>query len=464
MMIRNNVKKGIRLVFVDFLGLLIGILNGFFLPMVFSIEGYALFKAFSLYAAYAVVFSFGLSDGMYLMYGGKNEANMDVSKTKAYYFFLMKLQAIVCVIMFIIAYLLLKDIALIFFGFFIIPLQLIHFFRLYYRALGEFDKYSLLQSVLVVFELLNTLFIVFYIKSQDPHLFISIKIINHAVVAALFSLLFFWKYRAVPSAGLKWSDYTAIMKPGFAVMMADMVAVLIFSLDRWFVMVLFTDEAFAYYSFAVSILNLFLVFITSVTNIFYSYISKKLGDGIFIRQLKNQVLIISSFFPVGFFILRDIIEVYLDKYSQALEILWILILTLPFVSVINVIYINLYKASKCIKAYLKKMIVILIVSFILNAAAYVLFKNTVAIAWATFIAFILWYFYSSGDFPDIKITMSEILYLMVMNISLYAVRAAELSLPLSIFVSMVVLIGNVLVFYKKDAYQIICNIRSIVHD
>lgn len=454
MMIRNNVKKGIRLVFVDFLGLLIGILNGFFLPMVFTIEGYALFKAFSLYAAYAVVFSFGLSDGMYLMYGGKNESDMDASKTKAYYFFLMKLQAVVCVIMFITAYLILKDMALIFFGFFIIPLQLIHFFRLYYRALGEFDKYSLLQSVLVVFELLNTLFIVFYIKSQDPHLFISIKIINHAVVAVLFSLLFFRKYRDVDSAGLKWPDYAAIMKPGFAVMMADMLAVLIFSLDRWFVMVLFSDEAFAYYSFAVSILNLFLVFITSVTNIFYSYISKKLGDDIFIRQLKNQVLIISSFFPVGFFILRDIIEVYLDKYSQALEVLWILILTLPFVSVINVIYINLYKASKCIKAYLRKMTVILIVSFILNAAAYIAFKNTAAIAWATLISFILWYFYSSVDFPDIRITMREIIYLMVLNISLYVVRGAQLSLPLSVFVSMVVLIGNVLVFYKKDAYQL----------
>jgi len=458
MMIRNNVKKGMRLIFVDFLGLVIGILNGFFLPMVFSIEGYALFKTFSLYAAYAVVFSFGLSDGMYLMYGGKNEANVDASRTKAYYFFLMKLQAAVCVIMFITAYLILKDIALIFFGFFIIPLQLIHFFRLYYRALGEFDRYSILQSVLVVFELLNTLFIVFYIKSQAPHLFISIKIINHAIVAALFSLLFLSKYRAVAPAGLKWPDYAAIMKPGFTVMMADMVAVLIFSLDRWFVMVLFSNKAFAYYSFAVSILNLFLVFITSVTNIFYSYISKKLGDGVFIRQLKNQVLIISSFFPVGFFILRDIIEVYLDKYAQALDILWILILTLPFVSVINVIYINLYKASKSIKAYLKKMLVILFASFILNAAAYAVFGNMTAIAWATFITFILWYFYSSGDFPDIRITMRESFFLIFLNISLYAVRAAGLSVSLSVFISAALLTGNVLAFYRKDAYQIFSNI------
>ena len=42
----------------------------------------------------------------------------------------------------------------------------------------------------------------------------------------------------------------------------------------------------------------------------------------------------------------------------------------------------------------------------------------------------------------------------VLNIERHAVRGAQLSLPLSVFVSLVVLIGNVLVFYKKDAYQL----------
>lgn len=463
MMVKDNIKKGLRLVFVDFFGLMIGILNGFFLPMVFSIEGYALFRTFTLYATYAVVFSFGLSDGLYLMYGGKDESDMDMSKTKAYYFFLMKIQAVVCVIMFILSYCILEDTALIFFSFFITPLQLIHFFRLYYRALGEFDKYSLLQSILVVFELMNTLFIVFYVKSQNPHLFIFIKIVNHVIVAALFSILFFGRHKAISSAKLKWSDYYAVMRPGFIVLMADMVAALIFSLDRWFVRVLFSNEAFAYYSFAVSILNLFLVFIVSITNIFYSYISKKLEDDIYIKQLKNDVLIISSFFPVVYFILADIIEAYLIKYTEALDVLWILILTLPFISVINVLYINLYKASKSINAYLKRMMIILAVSFILNIAAFIIFGTASAIAWATFIAFLIWYFYSSRDFQGIKISLREISYLSFLMISLFAVKAANLGLFLSLFVLMVVSIINVLIFYKKDALHILSIFRRSIY-
>ncbi|HYE82844.1 MAG TPA: hypothetical protein VEG39_11865 [Clostridia bacterium] len=463
MMAKADIKKGMRLVFVDFLGLVIGILNGFFLPMVFSIDGYALFRTFSLYATYAVVFSFGLSDGLYLMYGGKDEKDLDASRTKAYYFFLMKLQAVVCAAMFVLSWFVLNDTALIFFSLFITPLQLIHFFRLYYRALGEFDKYSFLQSILVVFELLNTLFIVFYVRSQSPHLFISIKIVNHVIVSTLLSMLFLARYKGIGRARLKWSDYYAVMKPGFAVLMADVVAALIFSLDRWFIKALFTNADFAYYSFAVSMLNLFLVFITSVTNIFYSYISKRIEDDNYIRNLKNIVLVISSFFPAGYFILEYIIKAYLSNYSEALEVLWILMLTLPFISIINVLYINLYKASKSIKVYLIKITVVLGISFVLNIVAYMIFSTAAAIAWATFVSLVVWYFYSTGDFQGIGINMKEVGYLLFLFISFFIFKGSDMGLALSLLSLTAALAADVLIFYRKDIIHIFGIIRENVY-
>lgn len=464
MMLKDNVSKGLRLIFVDFFGLVVGILNGFFLPMVFSIDGYVLFRTFTLYATYATVFSFGLSDGLYLIYGGKNESDTDASKTKAYYFFLIKLQMVVCSIMFILSCLILKDTALVFFSLFIMPLQLINFFRLYYRALGEFDKYSVLQAVLVVFELLNTLAIVFYVKSQSPNLFISIKIMNHVIVAVFLSILFFGRHKLISPAKLKWADCYAIMKPGFLVMMADMVAALIFSLDRWFIKVLFNDLDFAYYSFAVSILNLFLVFIGSVTSIFYSYISKKVDNDVYIRNLKMNVLMVSSFLPVGYFILAEMVKNCLSKYSGALDILWILILMVPFISVINVLYVNLYKASKSIWVYLKRMMTILVVSFVLIAAAFIIFGTATAIAWTTFLTFIIWYFYSSMDFRGVKIDVREIFYLAFLILSLIAVKTAGLNVFLSLTILVIVLIINICVFYKKDVLRIWGVIRNNVHN
>lgn len=463
MMGKDSIKKGLRLIFVDFLGLVVGILNGFFLPMVFSIEGYALFKAFSLYATYAFVFSFGISDGIYLIYGGKSEADTDVSRTKAFYFLLVKMQVIICAGMFFISYCILKDTALTYFVFFIIPLQLINFIRLYYRALGEFDSYSMLQSVLVIFELLNTLFAVFYIRSQDPGLFIAIKIINHLIVALLFSWLFLGKHRAVPAARLAWRDFIAVMKPGFAVLLADMAAALIFSMDRWFVMVSFNDAVFAYYSFAVSMFSLFIVFVTSITNIFYSNISRRIGDTDYINRLKNKVLIISSFFPAGYFILQGIIEIYLTEYTKALDILWILMLSLPLVSIINIIYSNLYKASGSVKAYLRKIVTVLAVSFSMIAAADAFWGTSIAIAWAAVLAFTVWYIYSSVDFQSTRINVREAVFLLLLIAGLSLVRELDMGMLASVSGAAAVSTAGVLMFYRRDAADIMRIIGSSIH-
>lgn len=423
---KDSVKKGFKLIFVDFSGLIVGILNGFLLPMVFRIEGYALFKTFSLYATYATVFSFGLSDGLYLFYGGKRMKEIDTSKTKAYYLFLMKLQGVVLVFLLLVSFFLLKDMAFLFFSLFVFPLQLIHFFRLYYKALGEFDRYSVLQGVLVTFELLNTLFIVFLMKSQEPHLFISIKIANHLLVASILTFVLVKQLKGVRAPRLKWSQCKEIIKPGFVVLMADTIAMVIFSLDRFFVKGSFSDEAFAYYSFAVSILNLFLVFILSITSIFYSYLSRKVGDRHYIINLKHKVLLLSFLFPSGYFLLEYIVTSFIGNYVQSLEVLWILMLTLPFLSVINVVYINMYKASKSIGMYLKRMLVVLCSSLMLNVLALVLFDSTIAIAWSSLLSFAFWYVYSSKDLEGARITWGEVLYILLLMGSFVLVKASDL--------------------------------------
>jgi len=452
--LKYKVKKGLRLIFVDLFALVVGILNGFFLPMVFSIEGYALFRTFTLYATYAVVFSFGLSDGLYLLYGGKDERDIDAAKTKAYYFFLIKLQVVVFIVLFLLSYFLLKDTAFIFFCFFVAPLQLIHFFRLYYKALGEFDKYSLLQVVLVIFELVNTLLIVFYIKSEKPDLFITIKILNHLLIAVLLTFLFYKKFRGIKTARLNFKHYLEIIKPGILVLIADMAAVLLLSMDRWFVIFHFSKEEFAYYAFAVSILSLFIVLISSVTSIFYSYISRKVNDDAYIRNLKNYVLLVSSCFPLGYFIIRFVLKTCLIKYIDSLEVFWILVMTLPFTGIVNIVYINMYKASGNIKPYLKRIMAVLIVSFVLNVLAVSVFNTIQAVAWASLISFVFWYIYSSRDFQAAGISGREIMYLLILVIVFVLLKAADINLFLSLCIYTFMLIADVSIFYRREVKKL----------
>lgn len=384
-------------VLADSFALFIGIVNGFFLPKVFSIEGYALFKTFSLYAVYAAFFSFGLSDGLYIIYGGKKEEEINPSELKAYYIFLIKLQTAVFAVLFFISVLVLKDKALIFFAFFVFPLQLIHFFRLYFRATGSLEHYSKAQGFIVLLELIDAVLIVWVLKTRQPDLFITIKIINHFILAAVLLFYLFKKTENVKAAKLKLSKYFSLMKTGIYVLAADSVAALIFAVDRWFIMLHFDSRTFAFYAFAVSIMNIFLRMILSVMYILYSYMSKTADDLNIRFKIRKIVFYASCLLPFSYFIVKPVITGFLPVYESSLKVLWILMMALPMISMVNIFFINVYKSTGRVKYYLKKMLVILSVGIFLNFAAVYIFGEPEAVAWATLLTYVIWLLYSLPD-------------------------------------------------------------------
>lgn len=446
-------KKGFSLIFADILALVVGILNGFFLPMVFSIDGYAFFRTFTLYATYAVIFSFGLSDGMYLMYGGKEEAQTDPALTKAYYFFLLKMQAVIFLLLLLLSHLILKDDAFLFFSLFVFPLQIIHFFRLYYRALGEFKKYSILQISLVFFELLNTLFIVLYIRSEQPSLFIILKILNHVLIAFIFSIVFLMKHKSKNTISLKRGDIFRLIKPGIVVMLADIIVAFFFSMDRWFVKLLFSQDDFAYYAFAVSMLTLFLTMITSVANIVYSEMARSCEDNSYLNSLRSFAVVLSSFLPLGYFVLQAIIIWFLPEYSSALQVLQVLMLTLPFAGVVLIVTNNLLKATQNVKRYITRMVTILLISFLLNLIAFLIWGTILSIAIATLLAYILWYLISFVDFLSSGKKLREVLYLSFSLAGYVLVLYTRLNWIVSFILALCILGLASFVFYRKEISQ-----------
>ncbi len=383
--------------FVDAIALLIGVINGFFLPKVFSMEGYAVFKAFSLYATYAAVFSLGLSDGLYIVFGGRKENEIDPAQLKAYYIFLVKLQLVLFALLVVIFATVLKDKAFMLFVFFVFPLQLVHFFRLYFRATGGLLHYAKAQGFIVFLELLDTVLIVWVLKSKSADLFIVLKIINHLLLAGVLTY-FLRKYTyGIKPAKMNFSQYLKIMKTGIYVLLADALVLLIFSMDRWFVMFAFDTKTFAWYSFAVSIMNIFLMLITSITNILYSYMSQNIDNLHIRKRIRQVVFMCSGLFPLGYFIVKPIIINFLPSYNESLTVLWVLMLGLPLISVLNIFYNNLYKVTGRVKYYLKKMVVILLVSVSLNIVATYIFKSPQAISAAMLATYIIWIIYSAQD-------------------------------------------------------------------
>ncbi|HHV58973.1 MAG TPA: hypothetical protein GXX49_01480 [Clostridiaceae bacterium] len=395
----NKIKKtnALGVLFVDAFALVIGIINGFFLPKVFSIEGFAVFKAFSLYTVYAVIFSMGLSDGLYIIYGGKDKDKIDPAELKAYYFFMLKLQLLVFTVLLIFSIAVIRDKAFTFFTFFVLPLQVIHFFRLYFRAPGELASYARAQGFVCLLEFLDTILVVWVLKSQNPDLFIILKIINHFLLAAVLSGLLLLGTRNVKPLKFDAKSHFKVMKTGIYTLCADTLALLIFSIDRWFIFFAFDKITFAWYSFAVSIMNIFLMMIVSFMNMLYSYMSKTARNLAVRKKIYRTVFILSSIFPFCYFLIKPIITHFLPLYAESLSVLWILMLGLPFVSVLNIFYINLYKATGRVLPYLKKMLVILLAAVLLNSVAAFVVKSPRAISFAMLATYGVWIAYFGRD-------------------------------------------------------------------
>ena len=61
------------------------------------------------------------------------------------------------------------------------------------------------------------------------------------------------------------------IKTGISLLLGNLASVLIVSIDRWCIQIFLTLKDFSYYSFAVSIENLFNICVSAITIAFYSY-------------------------------------------------------------------------------------------------------------------------------------------------------------------------------------------------
>jgi len=417
-----NIIKSLKVILVDFLGLLIGVFNGFLLPKYLDINGYAYLKTFTLYTSYAGMFHFGFSDGIYILLGGKNISNIKKEKIKGYFYTLLKIVCLVLPLLLIISFFYFTDIAFKYFIIYIIPFQIVLFISLLYRATGEFDKYIIIKIAINLLNLVSTVAVMLIAKS--PLSYMNIQVGGYILIALTCSSLFITATKKAEIATL--SEIKRIISIGFSVMIANTVNNLFLSLDRWFVKVKFSVEDFAYYSFAVSMLSLFLTLMNSLTILFYPYLARNKHNNNVIINMKTLILLISSFAPACYFILDFIVRSFIGKYIMSLEILGILIICIPFLSMINILYLNLYKAYNRGKEYLFVASKMVVLSFVINFFIASIFKNPTLIAYGLLITLVVWYIYSSKDFTGLRLQKKEVLYFVNYFLIYYILKDASI--------------------------------------
>lgn len=395
-------------------------MSGLLVPKFLGIENYAIYKTFGLYVGYVGILHFGFIDGLYIKYGGINRRNIPGDQLKSEMLFLLFSQLAITSLGVVIIIITGYDIKIIIpVCIAIIPINMITFYNFIYQATGSFNEYAKLNSIQPILNLAAIVVIIFVLRENSPYLFINANLFILYFIFLILLYNSFLNLKDIKSANIFTVKNINNITVGIFIMLGNLSVILFYSMDRWFVKILLTNIDFAYYSFAVSMMSLVIMLINSIAMAFYPFLARIGENKNALKKIYKYLIILGSTLSVIFFLFKFVVYKYLPNYILSLNTIAILFAGLPAISIINTIYINLYKIKKLEKKYFFAVISMAIVSFIFNSIAILIYKSTWTIAIATTLTFYLWFFYSSSSFESIKITIKDIVYLGLFIIDFY---------------------------------------------
>lgn len=388
-------------------------LNNFVLPIILSISDYANYKTYILYASFCGLFHLGYVDGINIKYGGKEIKDVNNKTFWSEHHFFVLTQLVLTIILLGCAYFS-KSLVMALFALTIMPTNMQSFFLFFTQAIGQFSIYAKCVVIVPLFMSIFTC-IVFIVNMQCSYVpFCIVHLLCYIISWALLTFLIdkelSWSSKLELSKQ-KW-NHIGILKSGFFIMMGTIVFAFFSTIGRWLIKWNMTDESFAVYSMAASLMGFVLIFVNAVNKVFYPYLckyneNKKKND-----LLVDVLLFLATMTLPFFFLLKYVIAVVLPKYSASIDIVKILLMTLPAVIIIQSYYINLYKAKRLERIYLRDGVFYTIFSIVVNSFAMFLFKDLNVMAMAAVICSYVWFFVPNKAIYQPSRRLQQMVYIL----------------------------------------------------
>lgn len=388
--------------------IVMGIANGFLVPRWLGVDGYAEYKTFMLYAGYVGVLHFGYADGIYLKYGGRQLWDLDHGEISGECTFLFLGQVTAAMVLLSAAFVfgigLLVPVALL-----VVPANMTTFFYYLYQATGRFRIYARFNALLPLLGLVGLAVMIGVAGTRDPGFLIGVHVTSVWMVGLG---LFFSSGFSLSRWDMRVGEQLDHVRVGLFVMLGNLAAIFLFSMDRWFVKLFLSTEMFAYYSFAVSMMGLILTLVAAVAMTFYPLLTGCMERPGVVGSIRDRVLVFGGFGASSYFVYALIVQWFLPDYRDALDLVAWLCAGIPVIGVINTLYVNLYKAAKQEQAYCLRVGLMVVISCFFDAAAVAWVGSGEAIALATTTTFFVWFFLPPGFASGARPGSESVLFLL----------------------------------------------------
>ena len=406
----NRLSKGIQMVFItNVIGMLFSLITNFALPKYTSIETYAEIRTYQLYVTYIGVLHLGYIDGVYLKYGGRELSAIlpdDLARQHHTLFCFQLFATLLLAVPSVIT----RNVTLAAFTLSVLPFNMAQYYKLLYQATGEFSRYSILMNLTSLFIFLANLAMLFVFRAQSHATFLAGYVLVYLVIWVISEVQFGRLPRRESRSTGAWCEMRSNINSGILLMLGNFSSILLTSIDRWFVMFFLNTQAYALYSFAVSIESMLNVVVTPISTTLYNYCCINRDDKQ-IRGMRDYILlfavaVIASAFPASF-----IVNGFLTKYVGALSVVFFLFAAQIFFIIIKSLFVNLYKAKHMQRVYFVKLFASLGFGVVANIVGFLCLKSKEAFAIGTMLSAVFWFLICMPDFPEVTFSLKHLQYL-----------------------------------------------------
>jgi len=370
--------------------LIFGFIRSLLIPMFLSVEDFGYWQIYLFYSSYVGVFALGFNDGIYLRYGGVQYKELPHKRLRS----AIRIHVLVLlffsiavliysnyiddfqkqyVYWFISANILILGIN----GVFIYILQITNQMKMY-------SFYSILSKLILMVSIIT-----FAIFDLNQYIYLVIIDLIASIVVVICMIINCKELWIGSNSNYveAINEYKIDVSVGIKLMLAQLMGMLVIGIGRFIVEMLGNIEEYAYYSFGISITNLVLVMITSISLLLYPAL-KRIDEVSYPQYYEKINTILQKFcvvVPVFYFVASIFIPLFLSQYEQVLLYLNILFAIIILQAKMQLLNNTFYKALRKESAMMKANLSSVVLFTVLAVIIFTFTRSIWSIAFCTFL-------------------------------------------------------------------------------
>lgn len=378
----NKIFKDLVYAFSSqFISLLLSVIMSLIVPKILGVEEFSYWQLFLFYCTYVGFFHFGITDGVYLVNGGKSYEKLDKKDIVSQFWTLFSIQIflIICIIgiNFFVDIDYNRKLVLLLSGIYMCVANMNWYLGYVYQATNKIKIYAfsvMIDKALFIVCIIGALF--FKCDSYIPFIYMYILTRVIALIYCIINgkdLVFGKRYPIKESLEMT-KNY---IKVGINLTLSSIASILILGIGRFVVDNVWGITAFGKFSFAISLANFFLMFISQISLILFPNLrqveEKKLKEFYNIARIILGIVLPIVF--IAYIPIKFILSWWLPQYEESLRYLALLLPLCTFDGKMQMLCNTYFKVLRKEKILLRVNALSMLLSTVLSLIGGFVVKN-----------------------------------------------------------------------------------------